>query len=208
VKLLFATLALLAAAPAYAQLDVRPFVQFADERYAASKTFNALFETNTVPSWGGGVELVVHRRFFAEVAMSRMSKTGQRFFLDDSLNVFRLGIASHVTITPVEVSGGYRFGKQNARVRPYASAGIGWYRYVQVDDFSDPSENVDQTHVGFAATGGLEVRIARWIGIAGDARFTHVAGILGQGGKTSGSQVANETDLGGVAARIRVILGR
>src|SRR5438105_320283 len=101
-----ATLVLLAAAPAFAQIDVRPFVLFADERFAAQKTFNATFESATHPLFGGGADVVLQRGVFLELAVSRMSKTGQRFYIDDSGNVFRLGIASRVTITPVELSAG------------------------------------------------------------------------------------------------------
>ena len=46
--------------------------------------------------------------------------------------------------------------------------------------------------------------MSRWISISGDAQYTHVTGILGAGGI---SQDANEKDLGGVAARIRVLVG-
>jgi hypothetical protein len=50
----------------------------------------------------------------------------------------------------------------------------------------------------------VEFRVSRWIGISGDAQYTYVPGILGIGGI---SQDANEKDLGGIAARVRVIVG-
>jgi hypothetical protein len=53
--------------------------------------------------------------------------------------------------------------------------------------------------------GGAEFRLHRWIGVGVDAEYTHVPGILGQGGI---SQQAGESDLGGVAARVKLIVGR
>jgi len=191
------------ARPAFAQ--VRPFFLFTEERFAASNTFNATFGTSVEPTFGGGVDVVMHR-FFVDVAVSRMSKTGQRFFVDSTGTAFGLGIPSHVTLTPVELSAGYR--RPIGRIIPYGSVGVGWYRYSQVDDFSAAGENVATTHSGVLANGGIEVRLSKWWSVAGDAQYTHVSGILGQSSLTSGSQAFGEDDLGGVAARVRVLFGR
>ena len=202
-------LVLLVAMPAFAQfssIDIRPFALATDQRFAAQSTFNAEFDSASARFWGGGVDVVVRRKIFVDLAISRMSRTGQRFFVDNSGNVFHLGIASNVTITPVELSAGYRWRLR--RIIPYAGVGVGWYHYQQVDDFSDPSENVDTTHIGFLATGGVEFRMAKWVGITGDAQYTHVPGILGRNGLTSGSQQFGESDLGGIAARVRVLVGK
>ena len=80
------------------------------------------------------------------------------------------------------------------------------YRYEQTSDFAVASENVDETHAGFVAVGGAEFRASKWIGIAVDAQYTRVPGILGQA--PSLSALVDEHDLGGIAGRVRVILGR
>jgi opacity protein-like surface antigen len=160
------------------------------------------------PFVGGGVDITIRRKFFVEFDASRLSRTGTRFFVDDAGNAYPLNIASRITITPVEFSAGYRFIRRRSRIIPYVALGVGWYSYHQDDDFSDLSENVNETHPGFLATGGAEFRVSKWVGVAADARYTHVPGILGQSPRTSGSQALNETDLGGVAARLRVIIGR
>jgi hypothetical protein len=49
------------------------------------------------------------------------------------------------------------------------------------------------------------MRLQKWISAAADAQYTAIRGILGQGGL---SKDVSENDLGGVAVRIRVILGR
>ena len=53
--------------------------------------------------------------------------------------------------------------------------------------------------------GGAEFRLHRWIGVAADVQYSHVTGILGTGGV---SQQAGESDLGGIAARFKLIVGR
>lgn len=202
--------ALLTATPVVAQqspLQFRPFFLVTGERMAAQKSFDAALGSGMQPFFGGGVDVTI-RKFFVDFEVSRLSKTGQRFFVDDAGNVFGLNIASRIVVMPVEFSAGYRLLRRRSRLIPYAGLGVGWYRYRQADDFSDASENVDETHAGFLATGGVEFRVSKWVGVTADARYTHVPGILGQNGKTSGSQALNETDLGGIAARVRVIIGR
>jgi hypothetical protein len=53
--------------------------------------------------------------------------------------------------------------------------------------------------------GGAEFRVHQWVGLSVDVQYTHVPGILGTSGV---SQQAGETDLGGVAARFKVVVGR
>jgi outer membrane protein W len=197
-----------AATPVWAQVEFRPFFLVTGERMAAQKTFDAALGSGTQPFVGGGLDVTVRRKFFVEFDVSHLSKTGTRFFVDDAGNVYKLNIASRITVTPVEVSAGRRFIRRRSRVIPYVGLGVGWYSYHQDDDFSEATENVNETHAGFLATGGAEFRLSKWVGVTADARYTHVPGILGQSAKTSGSQALNETDLGGIAARLRVIIGR
>lgn len=195
---------MLFARSAYAQVDVRPFALFADERFSASTTFNATLGTDTAPFWGGGVDVVVRKHFFVDLAVSHMSRDGQRAFINNG-QVFRLGIPLRVASTPIEVSGGYRFVLGKSRVVPYAGAGFGSYSYRETSDFAQSGDDVDVRHAGLLIVGGAEVRVTRWVSVTGDVQYTHVPGILGQGGL---SKDANENDFGGVAGRVRVVIGR
>jgi len=206
-SLLFAVFVFLAT-PVWAQTQFRPFFLTTGERMAAQKTFDAALGSGTQPFFGGGVDVTIRRRFFVEFDVSRLSKTGTRFYVDDPGNVYPLNIASRIAVTPLEFSAGYRFLRRRSRVIPYAGVGVGWYRYRQDDDFSEANENVDESHVGLLVTGGAEFRVWKWVGVAADARYTHVPGILGQDARTSGSRALNESDLGGIAGRLRVIIGR
>jgi hypothetical protein len=195
---------LLLARSASAQTQLRPFVLLDIEHYAASTTFEATVGSAVAPLWGGGVDVVLGKRFFVDVTISHMSRHGERVFVNNG-EVFHLGIPLTVSSTPIEVSGGYRFHVHGSRIIPYAGAGFGSYSYRETSDFSAGGEDVDVRHAGFLAVGGAEFRITRWFAVTGDAEYTRVPGILGQGGL---SKDVNENNFGGVAARLRVVIGR
>jgi opacity protein-like surface antigen len=195
------------AAPVAAQdapaLSIRPFVMGAGQSFAAVDTFDAVFGRTYDPFFGGGVQVVIHDRVYFEGTASRFKQAGQRAFRSGGQS-FKLGIPLTATIVPLEVTGGYRF-HLSPRLRPYVAAGVGSYGYKETSDFSDPAENVDVRHIGFVMNGGAELRLHRWVGLGADLQYTHVPGILGLGGV---SQQAGENDLGGVAARLKLIVGR
>jgi outer membrane protein W len=200
--LLLATSAAAQQAPA---LSIRPFALGTTQSFAAKETFDAAFETSVAPFFGGGVQVVLWDRFIAEVGASRFRMTGERAFRSGNTN-FRLGIPLTATITPVEITGGYRFlSGRMRRIRPYVAAGWGRYAYKETSDFADPGDDVDTSHSGWIANGGAEFRIQRSIAIGADVQYSRVPGILGAGGV---SQQAGENDLGGLAGRLKVIIGR
>ena len=197
------------ATPAAAQdapaLSIRPFFVAAEQSFAATQTFDAAFSQHTGPFFGGGLQAVVLDHFVVEVGASRFRKNGGRAFLSGG-KAYSLGIPLTATITPLEITGGYRFlFKSMPSVRPYAAAGWTRYGYKETSDFALDGENVDTHHSGVVASGGVEVRLHRWIGAAIDAEYSRVRGILGVSGV---SKQAGEQDLGGVAARVKVIIGR
>lgn len=197
------------AAPAAAQdppaLSIRPFVMGTEQSFAAVETFGAAFGKTYFPFFGGGVQVVVHDGFFVELAASRFRQTGERAYLSGG-KAFTLGIPLTATITPFEITGGYRFRlRQLPRVRPYAAAGFGSYGYTETASFAEAGDDVETRHSGFVVNGGAEFRLHRWVALAADVQFSRVPGILGSGGV---SQQAGETDLGGVAGRFKLVVGR
>ena len=175
------------------------------QSFAAADTFDAVFGKTAFPFVGGGVQVVVKDSFFAELTASRFRQTGERAYLSGG-RAFQLGIPLTATITPFEITGGYRFRlRQLPRVRPYAAAGFGSYGYKETSTFAEAGEDVDTTHSGYVVNGGAEFRLHRWVGVAVDVQYSHVPGILGTGGV---SQQAGETDLGGVAGRFKLVVGR
>ena len=186
-------------------ISLRPFVMGAEQAFSAVNTFDAVFGQSREPFFGGGLQVVFGGRFYAEASASRFRKTGERAFRANGEN-FRLGLSLTADITPFEVTGGYRFPlSRRASVVPYVAAGFGSYAYKETSPSSDAGENVDTRHAGFVANGGVEFRLHRWVGLSVDAQYTHIPGILGALGI---SKAAAENDLGGVAARFKVIVGR
>jgi hypothetical protein len=186
-------------------MSLRVFVMGAKQQFSATTTFDAVFGAPAQPFWGGGGEVVFRKGLFVDVSASQFKKTGQRAFVFSG-ETFRLGIPLTATITPVELSGGYRIRLRNHETLiPYVSGGVGWYHYQETSSFSDSSENTDARHNGYLANAGIEFRVHRLVGLAGDVQYTHIPGILGNGGI---SKDAKETDLGGVAARFKLVIGR
>lgn len=201
---------LMLAAPAAAQqagdvppLSIRPFVLGTLESFAASETFDAVFGRTYQPFFGGGVQVLVDGTYFVELSASRFKDTGQRAFISGG-QAFPLGIPLTATFTPFEITGGYRYNL-TPTIKPYGAAGVGFYHYTETSGFSAAGEDVDTRHAGFVLNGGAEFRLHRWIGLALDVQYTHVPGIIGTAGV---SQQAGETDLGGVAGRLKLVVGR
>jgi hypothetical protein len=212
---------LMAAAPAFAQrqaaappagVEFRPFAIFAIEWFSAATTFNATLDSSFQPLWGGGVEITTRKNVFVDVTVSRLSRNGHRAFVDDAGQAFPLTVPMHASLTPIEFTVGRRFppgrrraGRRRLTLIPYVGVGAGMYRYDETSEGSSAGDDVAVTHAGFLAVGGAEFRVSKWVGITADAQYTRVPGILGQGGV---SRQAGEHDLGGIAGRVRVILGR
>jgi opacity protein-like surface antigen len=184
-------------------LSLRGFALYSVQDFAATRSFEGIFDSSVGQFVGGGAAVVSRTGLFAEVSGSRFHETGERAFLSDN-QVFRLGIPLTVNIRAIEVVGGYRvrFGNQN--FVPYAGAGVGWFKYDETSEQTDPGEDFSASHTGFVALGGLEVRVVRWLWVSADLHVTHVTDILGSGGI---SKEAGEDDAGGLAGRFRVLVG-
>ena len=184
-------------------LSLRAFGVVSAERFTANDTFQAVFGQPVEPMWGGGLEMALKSGVFVDVAITRLQRTGQRAFFFNGQS-FRLGGTNPIRLTPVEVTAGYRF-RPREQVIPYIGAGAGTYSYAEKGDGMDPTEEFSARRSGYLVVGGAEFRVGRWGGVSADVQYTRVPGIIGTGGV---SLEAGETDLGGVAARVRVIVGR
>jgi len=187
-------------------LEVHGFFDVGATRFSASDSFDAVFGSPVGVVFGGGGGVVLPQQIFIDVRASRFRKDGHRPFVNDG-EVFDLGIPNTITITPFEISVGYRFGRAGDSVRPYAGGGISWYRYEETDPFAAAGDSVDETSSGFHLLGGGEFRVTKWLGIAGEAAWTTVPNGLGQEPSSVGTAF-DETDLGGVTFRAKVVIGR
>src|SRR5713226_6234191 len=98
--------------------SLRLFGLASEQQFAAQDTFNATFGSSRGAFWGGGIEVVLRDGIFVDLAVSRFQKTGQRAFINNG-QAFGLGIPLTVTVTPVEVTGGYRLRLNHMPVVPY-----------------------------------------------------------------------------------------
>jgi hypothetical protein len=186
-------------------ISFRPFIMGSEEAFAAKETFTAISGKSYAPFFGGGLQVAFHGKYYVEVGASRFQQTGSRVFRNNGQN-FNLGIPLTATITPLEITGGYRFRpRQFRQLRPYIGAGVTSYAYKEVSDFAVSGEDLTTRHAGLVGVGGLEFRVHRYVGISADMELSHVTGILGQQGI---SKDVGETNLGGISARFRLIIGR
>ena len=202
-----AVAAVLLASPADAQTEfmLRGFADAGTTTFAADQSFTAVLGSARGPVFGGGVEAVFPQRVFVHVRASRFRGTGQRVVLFNQTQ-FRLGIPTTITVTPLALVGGYRLD-YGWRVVPYAGVGVGWHRYQETSRFAEASENIDTRFQGGHVLGGAELRVARWIGAAVEAEWTTVPNALGDD-PNSVSGEFQESNLGGVTYRVKIVVGR
>src|SRR5688500_14788955 len=79
--------------PAFA---IRVFGDGGIDRFAATKSFNAIFGHDSGPVYGGGAEVVVRSRWFARLGAWRFEDHGERALRLEN-QTFRLGIPLTVT---------------------------------------------------------------------------------------------------------------
>ncbi len=205
--LTLAVLCFLVPAGAGAQDDgfmLRGFGDMGATTFTAEQSFTAILGSSTAAVFGGGVEVVLPQRIFVNVRASRFRQTGQRVFVSGG-EQFDLGIPTTVTLTPLQVTAGYRFPRVIG-LTPYAGAGPGWHHFTETSQFADTSENVDEQFSGFHVLGGAEVRLVRWLSLGGELQWATVPDAIGED-PNSVAREFNESDLGGTTFRFRVIVG-
>jgi opacity protein-like surface antigen len=192
-------------APAAAEAQIRGFADVGSTTFAATESFETILGSASGVVFGGGVEVMLPKDLFVNVRASRFRQSGERVFVFEGES-FGLGIPTTVTVMPIEVTGGYRFDR-GWPVIPYGGGGIGQHRYTETSDFATDAENVEESFTGYHLLGGAEFRLSRLIGAAGEVQWATVPDALGQD-PNGVSNAFDETDLGGVTFRVKVVIGR
>jgi hypothetical protein len=206
------------AAPALAQAKPRPraqpsrgidiggYAMVGNITFAATESFDAILGRSSGPIVGGGARIgLPWGGLFLDVGAWRFRDSGERVFIFEN-TVIPLGIPVDITVTPIEISGGWRFRFRRApRLVPYAAAGVTSLRYRETSDFSTPAEDVEATFNGYHLSAGAEYRITRWLGLAGEASWSTVPDAIGASGV---SEIFDETDLGGRTLRLKITVRR
>ena len=191
-------------APRANRLQIRAFGSVGTNWFAASSTFDAVLGSSTGQDFGGGLNLTQGPGYL-EIGARKFSKAGERVFVTSGGQVFPLAIPTEVTMTPLEIAAGWRFGTRFGRVIPHLGAGYTRMKYEETSDFADAGENVDESFNGYHLVGGAEVRVSRWVGLTGEVVWTSIADALGSGGA---SKAFDETNLGSTALRLTLVIGR
>ena len=130
---------------------------------------------------------------------------GERAFVFND-EVFQLGIPLKITMTPIDVVGGWRIGVGGRH--PYATylgAGVTSVTYKETADFAGAGDDVDERRTGFVALLGVEVSVSKWIHVRGEGRYRRVTDILGVGGVSAAFE---EDQLGGFGGGVKFVIGR
>lgn len=173
--------------------------------FTASQTFKAVTGSATTPIVGGGLRLGIPGGAYVDLGAWRYAKDGERVFVASNGESFPLGIPTSITMVPLEVTAGWRFPGLFGRFSPHVGVGFTSLAYKETSDFADAGENVSDRYNGFHVVGGAEVRLHRWVGIAGEVQWTSIGEGFGDAGA---SKAFGEDDLGGTSVRIKVLIGR
>lgn len=192
-------------APQSRSFQIGGYGMFGLMNLTAVETFDAVLGQSSGNIYGGGATLGLPLGgLFVDVGAWRFTQVGERVFVNNR-EVFRLGIPVTITITPLELTAGWKFRRRNSRLVPYAGGGVTMYGYKETSSFSTPSEDVDERFNGYHVMGGVEYKVMRWLGLGGEAAWTTIPDAIGTGGA---SKAFGDTDLGGASFRAKITIGR
>ena len=193
-------------APPSRSISIGGYGTFGLINFTAVETFDAILGKSSGNIYGGGATVGLPLGgLFVDIGAWRFKQVGERVFVTDSHEVFHLGIPVTITITPVELTAGWKFRRRNSRLVPYAGGGVTMYGYKEESSFSTPAENVNERFNGYHVMGGVEYKVMRWLGLGGEAAWTTIPDAIGTGGA---SKVFGDTDLGGASFRAKITIGR
>jgi hypothetical protein len=170
------------------------------ENMLAKNSFQAVTtdKKSTLTFAGAGLDVVdVYQGFFVRVAVTHSSTDGNRAFVDSNGRAVSLGIPLTISITPIEIGGGWRFAPSTASTIPYIGAAVLLQKYSESSSLGSASDNVDSTDKGGTFFGGLALRFGH-VMVGVEAQYRHVPNVLGSAGV---SAAYNETNLGGTVFR-------
>jgi opacity protein-like surface antigen len=201
--------------PAYAQaaaqppsrsIDIGGYAMVGRFNIAATESFDAILGEHAGTIFGGGARIGIPLGgLFVDVGAWRFRGEGERVFVSGG-TAYPLGIPVEVTMTPLEVSGGWRFRfRQVPKLIPYVAGGFTSMQYRETSDFAEADEDIEETFNGYHLSGGAEYKITRWLGVAGEVAWTTVPDAIGEAGV---SEAFDEHDLGGTTFRFKITIGR
>ena len=187
-------------------LEIGGYAMLGVMNFTAADSFDVILGSPSGTIVGGGVRVGLPLGgLFADVGAWRFGGEGERVFVFEGRE-FALGIPVEITITPLELTGGWQFRFRRARrVRAYVGGGLTLYGYKETAGSTAAIEEVDERFSGYHVLGGAEYRVGRWIALGGDVNWVTVPDAIGVGGV---SAVFDETNLGGTSFRFKITIGQ
>ena len=182
--------------------SVRGFGQIGGLYFTASDSFDAVTGSAWGAMYGGGVQVGFSNGVFLQGSYDRYESTGQRVFVFEN-EIFELGIDNTVTVTPIQVTVGYR-QPANGRSMAYLGIGASWYRFQEQAAFAEAGDDVDESKPGLHILGGVEYPITSWFWVGGEGQWAYAPEILGKAGI---SDAFSEDDLGGFTICLKLSVG-
>jgi hypothetical protein len=171
------------------------------EQMTASQSFAAVVGTPRLLGFGAGVDVVnlAGRDLFFRAALSDQSKNGTR---SDGANDSN-GIGLSIKMVPIDLAVGWRFNHvtRGNQVTPYVGGGALLLHYSETTPSGTSTDNTIAWFPGLEGFAGVDLRLGSGLFVGPEVDFRSVPKAIGQGGV---SQVFGETNLGGVAFRVRV----
>ena len=170
------------------------------ERMAAQNSFDGVLDDSSKSRpmlFGAGVDVErIWKGAFVRFSATRTSNKGSRVFVDSSKKVHSLNVPLTITLTPIEVGGGWRF--ERGKVKPYVGAALLFQRYEETSTGAAVGENVKATDGGLAFFGGVDVALGV-LRVGGEGFYRRVPV---ESDAPSVLADFNEDNLGGVGFRV------
>jgi hypothetical protein len=186
------------------QVGLSGYGALGDMRLDAAQTFQAVSRSSHARVLAAGVQVTNLWGFlFIDVAVSSMTKDGERVSIGEDSTVQPLGIPLEVGMRYVDVAAGWRI--THGRMSPYVGGGVSRLNYRETSELAQPGENVADSGIGPLFLAGVDFTLSRWVRLGAELRARRIGGVLGSGGA---SAKFNENSAGGVSTALRVSIGR
>jgi hypothetical protein len=179
---------------------VRGFGQTGGVVFDAHDSFDTLVGSSAGLMSGAGGQVVFPSGVYVQVSVDRFRETGSRVLVSGN-QFFTLDAPTQITVTPILATVGYR-SPAHPRFAPYLGGGVGLHRLREEAPLS--ADRIDERKAGVHVVGGVELPVARFLAIAGEAQYASVPKALGETGL---SAVYGEENLGGATSRFKVLVG-
>jgi hypothetical protein len=185
------------------RLMVRGFGQAGGLMFNARNSFEAILGNTVNSVYGAGAQVVLPNGVYGQVSIDRVRKTGSRALVSGT-QVYTLPIPNRLTVTPLQVTAGYRVEGSN-KIATYFGGGVGWHT-LDEDSPADPnSQAFSKRWLGYHVAGGVEYPVLqRWLWVGGEVQWATVPKALGETGVTA---VFGERDLGGTTFSLKMMVG-